>query len=104
MPLKHIPINPIRDVQSAIKSQCKKIVRRYRFRLARSLQQKQLWQDRDTFQPDRERPEDFRRRISVWEDHCEDQRATEQILYAEGIEIRVMGGLVCCCHEVDGVT
>lgn len=74
-----------------------------RLGLARPLQEEQLWEDSDGFQPDGKRPQDLRRRVLVGEDDGEDERAAEKVLHAEGVDVRVVRGLIGCCHQVDGV-
>lgn len=60
-------------------------------------------QDGDGFQPDGEGPEDFARCVLVGQGDGQEEGAPEQVLDAEGVEVRVVGGLVAGCHEVDCV-
>ena len=54
--LRIVSIQPIGYVQGPVKPQRKQIVRRDRFRFARSLQHEQLGENGDGFQPDRGGP------------------------------------------------
>lgn len=55
------------------------------------------------FEPDAKGPEDFTGGILVGVDNCQEQRAAEKILDPEGIEVGIVGRLVGCGHQVDGV-
>jgi len=78
-------------------------MRSNRLGLTSPLQQKQLWQNSHRFQPDAESPEDFRWCVLVGEDDGEDEGAAEEVLDPEGVDVGVVGGLVGCGHQVDGV-
>lgn len=41
--------------------------------------------------------------VLVWEQHSEHQASAQEILYFEGIDARVMGGLIIVEHEIDGI-
>ena len=101
--LRNIPPNPIRDIQRAIQSQRKDIMRRDGLRLPRALQHKQLRQDRHALQPDGKGPEDLPEAVFVRQQDGEDARAREEVLHAEGVEGRVVGWLVGVGHEVEDV-
>lgn len=60
-------------------------------------------QNSDALEPDGERPEDLPKGVFVREEDGEDGGATEEVLYAEGVEVGVVRGLVFCCHEVNYV-
>jgi hypothetical protein len=78
-------------------------MRRNSFRLARSLQHKQLWQNGDTFQPDGESPQYLDKRVPVGEEDCEKSGTGYQILHFKGILVGVMSGLEVVQHKVDYV-
>lgn len=66
--LGKVAINPIWDVQRSICTESKKIVRRYSFCLARTLEHEELWQYRDRFEPDGEGPQHLSRCVLVREE------------------------------------
>ena len=78
-------------------------MRRDRLRLPRPLQHEQLRQHRDAFQPDGETPEDLGEGVFLREEEREDGGAAEEVEDFEGVEVRVVGGLVVVEHQVDGV-
>jgi len=70
---------------------------------AGALQQEELREDGDGFEPDAEGPEDFGGGVGVGVGEGEDHGAAEEVLDAEGVEVGVVGGFVGGGHEVDGV-
>ena len=78
-------------------------MRSNRLRTPRPLQHKQLRQDRHALQPNAKRPQDLWDGVFVGEDDSQDRGAAEQILDAEGVLVRVVGGFVLVEHEVDNV-
>ncbi|RDW88112.1 hypothetical protein BP6252_00144 [Coleophoma cylindrospora] len=74
-----------------------------RLRLAGALQQEELRQDGHALQPDAERPHDLRGCVRIRVDQCQHQRAAEQVLHAEGVQVGIVRRLVRCGHQVDGV-
>jgi len=78
-------------------------MRRYGLCLACSLQQEELWKDGHALEPDAEGPGDLIGRVFIRVDEREDERAAEQVLHAEGVEIWIVGRLVRVGHKVDGV-
>ena len=103
MPIRKVSPDPIWYVKRAVTSKRKQIMRCDSLSFAGPLQQKELWQDSHALKPDGERPKDFGWVVVVWEEHGEDQRASEQVLYAEGVEVRVVGWFVDSGHQVNGV-
>ena len=52
-------VNPIKDIQSAVRSEEKYIMTVKIFNLAETLQDYKLWYDRNSFEVNREGPENF---------------------------------------------
>ena len=78
-------------------------MRRNRIRAPCPLQHKQLRQNRHTLQPDAESPEDLRHGVFVRKQDSKNCGAAKQVLDAEGVLVRVVGGFVLVEHEVDNV-
>ena len=78
-------------------------MRRNRLRLPRPLQHEQLRQHRDALQPDRKTPQDLGEGVFLREEEGEHGGAAEQVEDLEGVEVRVVRGLVVVQHQVDGV-
>jgi len=68
--LRDVSPDPVWDIQRPVTAQRKQVMRGDGLGFAGSLEQKELRQDGNAFEPDGERPEDFRRRIFVGEDEC----------------------------------
>lgn len=103
MALGKVPIDPVGDVQGPVDAQREQIVRCDGLCLASPLQHEQLRQDRHTFQPDGECPQHFRNGPLVWEDDSEDGGGARQVGDAEGVEVRIEGGLVVVQHHVKSI-
>jgi len=101
--LGEVAPDPIGDIQGAITTQGEQVMRGDGLGLAGALQEEELRQDGDALEPDGEGPEDLGGRVAVGIDEGEDQRAPEEVLDAEGIEVRIVGGLVGGGHEIEGV-
>lgn len=101
--LGHVAVDPIGDVQSAVQTQGEDVVRGDGLGLSRALEHKQLGQDGDALEPDRESPRDLPERVFIGHQEGEDGGASEEILHAEGVEGRVVGRLVGVGHQVDDV-
>jgi len=56
MTFRHVSVDPIKDVKSPIGAQCEQVVTRNTFSLAGLADKKQLWEDSNRLQVDRERP------------------------------------------------
>lgn len=54
--VRYVAVNPVDKIQRPVDTECKEIVSRDSFGLARTLKHEQLGQNRDGFEPDRERP------------------------------------------------
>ena len=67
--LREVAVDPVRDVQSAVQSEGKQIVRGDGLGLPRSLQHEQLRQDGNRLQPDGEGPQDLSHVVSVRENN-----------------------------------
>lgn len=70
---------------------------------AGALQHEQLRQDRNTLEPDAERPEHLRRDVLGREDDCNDSGASEEVLDLEGVLVGIVCGLVLVEHHPDDV-
>ena len=66
------PIDPIGDVERAVRAERGEVVRGDRLGLAGALEHEELGEDRDGLEEDRERPEDLGDREAVVEEQRED--------------------------------
>jgi hypothetical protein len=74
-----------------------------RLRATGALQHEELRQDRNTFQPDAERPEHFSGSVFVGEydgKHC---GGSKEVFGAESVLVRVVSRLVIVEHQIDDV-
>lgn len=71
---------------------------------AGALQHEELRQNRNTFQPDAESPEHLGGSVFVGEKDGKHGGSSEEVLDAEGVLVRVVGGLVVVEHQVDDVS
>ena len=67
------PIDPIGDVERAVRAERGEVVRGDRLGLAGALEHEELGEDRDGLEEDRERPEDLGDREAVVEEQREDR-------------------------------
>lgn len=56
MTFRHVSIDPIKNVKSPVGAQCEQVVTRNAFSLTGLADKKQLWEDCNRLQVDRERP------------------------------------------------
>jgi hypothetical protein len=103
MRLRHIPIDPVRNVQGAIDSQGEEVMRRDGLGLSRALQHEELGQNGNALKPDGEGPAKLENGVAHGEEDGEHAGKEEEELDAEGIEVGVVGGLVPGRHQVDDV-
>jgi hypothetical protein len=120
--LVEIAINPVQNVERPVNAERKEIMGRYGLRFSRPLQHEQLGKDCNALQPDGEGPQDLSRKLALtrfmlkfessiylyqgilfWKEYCQQYTPAQEILYFEGVLVRVMGGLVIVKHEVDSV-
>lgn len=101
--LNGIAVDPVGDVESAVDAESEEVVRGDSLGLAGALKHEELGQDGDGLEPDGEGPKDLGDAIGVGEDDGQDGGSGEQVLDLEGIDVGIVGGLVCVCHEVDDV-
>lgn len=84
------PEDPVRDVEPAVDAERREVVRRDRLCLARPLQHKQLGEDRDRLEVDREGPENLGHRILVGDEEREERAGPDQVLEPERVDPRVL--------------
>jgi len=82
----HSPVDPVGNVERTVQSQRSEVVRRDRLGLARSLEHEKLRQDRDALEPDGERPNELKRRVSVVEQQCQNCHGGNEVRQPEGIQ------------------
>lgn len=97
------PVDPVRNVQCPIRAQRRQIVCRNGLRLACPLQQKELWQDGNSFEENRERPENLCEPEPVVEQQREQRAGSDEVLQTEGVDGRVVRGAVFVLHKVENV-
>jgi hypothetical protein len=68
-----------------------------------ALQHEELRQDRNTFQPDAERPEHLSGGVFVGEYDGKHGGGSKEVFGAEGVLVRVVGRLVVVKHQVNDV-
>jgi len=68
-----------------------------------ALQHEELRQNRNTLQPDAERPEHLGGGVLVGEHNGKHAGSAEEVFDAESVLVRVVGGLVIVEHQVDDV-
>jgi hypothetical protein len=101
--IEYAPPDPVGNVESSVRAQRKDIVGCDRLCATSALQHKQLRQNRNTLQPDAERPEHLGGSVFVREDDGEHGGGSEEVFGAESVLVRVVGGLVIVEHQVDDV-
>ena len=84
------PIDPIGDVERAVRAERGEVVRGDRLGLAGALEHEELGEDRDGLEEDRERPEDLGDREAVVEEQREDRARAQEVLDAERVYRRVV--------------
>mmetsp|Transcript_20269 Transcript_20269/g.41427 ORF Transcript_20269/g.41427 Transcript_20269/m.41427 type:complete len:207 (+) Transcript_20269:249-869(+) len=102
--LSHVPVNPVEQVEPAVRTERKDVVRRQVLHLAKLLQQKELRQDRHRLEIDGERPDYLKGRVVVLvDDEARKQARANQILDRESVLLGVVGGFLrrAKAHEVD---
>ena len=87
----HSPVDPVRDVQCPICSQCRQVMCRDGLRLAGALEEEQLGKDGDGLEEDGEGPQEFGDGEPVVEEEREDDARAHQVFDAE----RIYRGVVC---------
>ena len=103
MALSKVSPDPIWNIQRSVYPQREEVMRGDGFCFPCPLQQEQLRQDRNTLQPDTERPENLTEGVFIRVDKRKDQRPSKEVLYSESIEIRIMGWFVGGGHKVQSV-
>jgi hypothetical protein len=101
--IEYAPPDPVGNVESSVRAQRKDVVGCDRLCTAGALQHEQLRKDRDTLQPDAERPEHLGGSIFVREDDGEHGGGSEEVFGAESVLVRVVGRLVIVEHQVNDV-
>ena len=101
--IEYAPPDPVGDVKSPVRAQCKDVVGCDRLRAAGALQHEELRQNRNTFQPDAECPEHLGGSVLVGEYDGEDGGGSEKVFGAESVLVWVVGGLVIVEHQVNDV-
>lgn len=103
IPLREIPVQPIRDVQRPVDAEREEVVRCDGIGLAGALQHEELREDGDGLEPDGEGPQHLGELVAVGEENGEDGAAAEEVLNFEGVDVGVVRGLVVVEHEEDDV-
>lgn len=98
--LGHVTIHPVEDVEGAVGSQRKQVMRRDRLRLASLAHHEQLRQDCHRFQVDAECPQNFQQCKVVINQQSQDHRGRQQQLDTERIVIMIVRGFKLHIDEI----
>jgi hypothetical protein len=101
--VEYAPPDPVGNVESSVRAQRKDIVGCDCLCAAGALQHEQLRKDRDTLQPDAERPEHLGGSVLVGENDGKHSGSAKEVFGTEGVLVRVVGGLVIVEHQVNDV-
>lgn len=101
--LGEVPPDPVGNVEGAVQSQSKQIVRRDRLGLAGTLEHEKLRKDSDRLEPDAEGPENLPQSPGVGEKDRHHKGTAEKVLNTESVNIGIVGRLVSRGHQVDDV-
>jgi hypothetical protein len=101
--IEYAPPDPVGNVESSVRAQRKDVVGCDRLCAAGALQHEQLGQNRNTLQPDAERPEHLGGSVFVGEYDGENGGGSEEVFGAESVLVRVVGRLVIVEHQVNDV-
>lgn len=97
-----VPVDPVENIQSTVRTQSEQVVTGNTFRFARFADEEQLRQDGHRFQVDRERPQHFQRSEAGMDQQGQYEARQQQELNAERIVIVVVGRLELDVHHVEG--
>lgn len=102
--LDGVTVDPVGDVQGAVDTEGEEVVSGDCLCFTGALKHEELGQNCDRLEPNGKGPEDLRDGVGVWEDDGEDGGTGEEVLHLEGIDVGIVGRLVCVCHEVHNVS
>jgi len=100
--LEVVSVGPVKDVQSPVGAEGKKVMRCDRFGLSGLADHEQLGQDGDRLQVDGKGPKDLHDVEGMIDDQRNEGRRNQEEFYSECVMIAVVGGLEFEQHEIHG--
>lgn len=100
--LEVVSVGPVKDVQSPVGAEGKKVMRCDRFGLSGLADHEQLGQDGDRLQVDGKGPQDLHDVEGMIDDQRNEGRRNQEEFYSECVMIAVVGGLEFEQHEING--